>query len=201
MPLLRCTECEYEAIEMSRLAIGGECPHCEGELVEATDDDEVTPDAFARAASDVGPQLSLAREAARKLLSDLGIVGPPVPVEEIATKAGFRIVVRQSLGQLSGRLVGNAIELAPASRSRHRFVVAHELGHHFMGKSHGSGRHVEKEVNAFAGELLVPGPFLSRALEQTVDGAALARRFEVSRQVLDIAAQNHHVQGRIRGPD
>jgi hypothetical protein len=201
MPLLVCTICDNEVLEGSYLSVGGECLECEeGELVEAgelEDGDEVSTLVPGASAPPAKPELALARAAARKVLERSGIDSPPVPVEQLARSAGFEIVERLSLGRLSGRLVGTRIEVAPCHGHRRRFVVAHELGHHFLGKPHKSGPHVEQEVNAFAGELLIPGPFLVKALGRETDQRALARIFDVSGQALEIAAGAHNLRQRI----
>jgi hypothetical protein len=199
MPYLRCNVCDHEAYERSVLAIGSECGECEeGELVEADEGQEEvgTPTATA-AANDSAPRLALPRAAARNLLASCGITTPPIPVDHLAEGMGLEIVDRKSLGSLSGRLVDTQIEVASCSANRRRFVIAHELGHHFLRKPHGSGPHVEKEVNAFAGELLVPGPLLKAALIETTELMSLARHFQVSRQVLEIAARVHHLGDRV----
>jgi hypothetical protein len=199
MPYLRCNVCDHEAYERSVLAIGSECGECEeGELVEADEDqDEVGTPAATAAAKEPGPRLALPRAAARDLLAARAVAAPPVPVERLAESMGLTIVDRKNLGSLSGRLVDMRIEIAPCSANRRRFVIAHELGHHFLHKPHGSGAHVEAEVNAFAGELLVPGPMLATAVRDTGDLSSLTQRFRVSSQVLEIAARVHHLGDRI----
>jgi len=199
MPYLRCNVCSHETYERSVLAIGSECGECEeGELVEADEDqEEVGTPTTTVAASEPGPRLALPRAAARRLLADRGIATPPIPVDRLAEEMGLEIVDRKNLGSLSGRLVDTRIEVAPCATNRRRFVIAHELGHHVLRKPHGSSPHVEAEVNAFAGELLVPGPFLAAAVAETTELASLARRFQVSRQVLEIAARVHHLGDRV----
>jgi hypothetical protein len=199
MPYLRCNVCNHETYERSILAIGSECGECEeGELVEADEDqEEVGTLTTTVTAHDPGPRLALPRAAARSLLADHGVATPPIPVDRLAEAMGLEIVDRKSLGSLSGRLVDTQIEVAPCSTNRRRFVIAHELGHHFLRKPHGSSAHVEAEVNAFAGELLVPGPFLAAAVAETTELTSLARRFQVSRQVLEIAARVHHLGDRV----
>jgi hypothetical protein len=199
MPYLHCTVCDHEIFERSVLAIGSECGECEeGELVEADEDQgEIGTSTATAAESEVAPRLALPRAAARNLLADQGITKPPIPVDRVAEEMGLEIVDRRNLGSLSGRLVDTQIEISPCSTNRRRFVIAHELGHHFLRKPHGSGPHVEKEVNAFAGELLVPGPLLAAAVAETTELMGLARRFQVSRQVLEIAARVHHLSDRV----
>lgn len=199
MPYLRCNVCDHEAYERSVLAIGSECGECEeGELVEADGGQgELGTAAVTAAGDDSGPRLALPRAAARDLLAGRDITAPPIPVERVAESMGLAIIDRKSLGSLSGRLVDARIEIAPCSANRRRFVIAHEVGHHFLHKPHGSGPHVEAEINAFAGELLVPGPMLAAAVRDSPELLSLARRFQVSRQVLEIAARVHHFGERI----
>ena len=80
-----------------------------------------------------------------------------------------------------------------------RFSVAHELGHHFLNTAHGDGDSAEQEADAFAGELLVPGPMLRAAMETVTDRTQLRGRFKVSRDVLEIAARTHHLSDRLTG--
>jgi hypothetical protein len=201
LPHLRCSICENESTEASSLAIGAECLECEeGEMLEIDLDEEPqSVEPLVKTTVGSAPQLGAAREAARALLKERRVARPPVDVEQIARARGLRIVERRGLGSLSGRLVDSTVELAPCSRHRRRFVVAHELGHHELRKPHGSGAHVEPEVNAFAGELLVPGPFLLSELKQVTEIERLKQRFDVSGQVLRIAASNHRVGERLTG--
>ena len=197
MPLLRCSVCECEVFERSVLAVGAECTECEeGEMLEV--DADLEEETTAVVNPEPRPHLALPREAARKLLGEQDVRRPPVPVEQLAEAPGLTIVERRTLGSLSGRLVETTIDVAPCSRNRRRFVVAHEIGHHVLRRPHGSGPTVEPEVNAFAGELLVPGDMLRAAAKESMDLEELARRFEVSRQVLEIAARVHRLDDRIR---
>jgi hypothetical protein len=201
MPYLRCLdtdECGWEGYERSQLAVGSQCPRCDGDTVVVTDYDEpIAPEPVAHAARSLA-HLAVPRERARRLLREHEVTEPPVPVQEIARCEGLAIKESHSLGSLRGRLIDEAIEVAADdSWAVQRFTVAHELGHHFLGSTHGSGKHVESEANAFAGELLVPGPFLHAALVKATSEADLARAFQVSRTALRIAAENHHVLGKL----
>jgi hypothetical protein len=183
------------------MAIDSECMLCEeGTLVEVDgwdDDVDTESEPLVKTEVGAGPQLGSARAGARKVHRDFNITAPPVDVDALARQAGFQLVFDVPLGSLSGRLRGTRIEVAPCGYQRRRFMVAHELGHHFLGKPHGSGPHVESEVNAFAGELLVPGPWLKAALDATTETAALAQRFKVSELVVEIAAKNHRLQAKL----
>lgn len=197
MPFLRCSVCECELYERSALAVGADCTECEeGEMLEV--DEDLEDEAAPAGKPDPRAYLALPREAARKLLAEQGVRRPPVPMEKLAEAVGLTIVERRALGSLSGRLVETTIEVAPCSGNRRRFVIAHEIGHHVLLRPHGSGPTVEQEVNAFAGELLVPGDMLRAVAKETTDLEDLARRFQVSRQVLEIAAGVHRLGDRIR---
>ena len=199
MPYLRCLdreECGWEGYERSQLAVGSPCPRCEEETEVVTDYDDGPAEPAAAAASRAHP--AAPRERARQVIQAHRTTKPPVPVHAIARLEGFEIVERAKLGSLRGRLIDNRIEVAASDRwVVKRFTIAHELGHHFLGSLHGSAPHVETEANAFAGELLVPGPFLHAALAVSTVTSELAELFQVSRKALEIAAENHHVLGRL----
>lgn len=139
-----------------------------------------------------------ARERARRLLSDHRVTRPPVPVHAIARKEGLRVRESGSLKKLRARLVGTVIEVnAGDPKVAQRFSVAHELGHHLLGSAHGDGEAAEREADAFAGELLVPGYMLESVLRRETEAVRLARQFNVSRTTLEIAAQHHRLADRL----
>lgn len=194
MPTLRCTneDCGHTWFERSMLADGADCEQCGDPAVIVDDDDlldESTPEPV------VGARRGQAREMARQLLAKHGITKPFVDVFGIAGAEGFEVRVKQLAEGLSGRLVGNVIEVSAGEAVvRQRFTVAHELGHHAFGTTHGLSRDsaqrvIEQEADAFAGELLVPGPMLRE--QRTSDAAELRRAFRVSRPALKIAAEVH----------
>ncbi len=199
MPYLRCRdreECGWEGYERSELAVGSPCPRCDGETDVVTDYDD--PPALSESGAHERARPAAPRERARQLLRAHRTTKPPVPVHAIARLEGFEIVERSNLGSLRGRLIDKTIEVAASDDwAVQRFTIAHELGHHFLGSCHGSGQHAETEANAFAGELLVPGPLLHAAHATTTHASELADRFQVSRTVLKIAAENHRVLARL----
>jgi Zn-dependent peptidase ImmA (M78 family) len=135
---------------------------------------------------------------ARRVLRERNITAPPVPVRGLARLEGLEVLEVETLGSLSARLIDNRIELvAREPEVRKRFSIAHELGHHFLGTTHGSGPTVEREADAFAGELLVPGHLLRWAVDQSARVDDLRQRFQVSRQVIEIAAQTHRFGDRL----
>ena len=56
----------------------------------------------------------------------------------------------------------------------------------------------EQEANAFAGALLVPAAWLRRDLDRFPTASALADRYQVSREVIFIAAQRARLLGKLR---
>jgi Zn-dependent peptidase ImmA (M78 family) len=90
------------------------------------------------------------------------------------------------------------IELARGqSRTRQRFSIAHELGHHLLHHCHGENDLAEKEANIFAGALLAPGSWLARDVASGLTSTSLAKKYEVSREVIFIAAKDARLLGRL----
>lgn len=201
MPLLRCTdeECGHEFSVRTRLAIGSACEECGADTVEIGVDDDLPGELAAPEVADRAHPAH-ARQRARQVAREHGFHRPPVVVHTIARQLGFTIESSRRLGTLRARLVGQRIEVnADEPPVAQRFSVAHELGHHFLGTQHGDGDIAEQEADAFAGELLVPGPMLREALRTTTDARDLRGLFKVSREVLEIAARHHQLAGRITG--
>lgn len=201
MPLLRCAddECGHQVAFTSWLAIGSPCEECGAETVVVGVDDDL-PGELAEPAADTRAHPAHARERACQVAREHGFHRPPVIVHSIARQLGFRIQPSKQLGTLRARLVGQHIEVnADEPPVAQRFSVAHELGHHFLGTQHGDGEAAEQEADAFAGELLVPGPMLREALRTTIDARELRGLFKVSREVLEIAARHHRLADRITG--
>jgi hypothetical protein len=130
----------------------------------------------------------------------------PVPVESIAEDLlGLRIEDRD-LGECSGMLIPserlilvNAAEAMSGDTPtrRHRFTIAHELGHWVCHARRGDGdeqptycrsqdisqdadRDLEREANVFGAELLMPEAAVREAWAAFPDTAEVAVRFEVS---------------------
>lgn len=200
VPLLRCTEeeCGHQWFERSQLAAGTECELCGADTVPIGVDDE---DEQAQAsAGDEPAHPAHARARARQVAREQGFAHPPVVAHAIARRLGFTVRESRDLGSLRARLVDKCIEVdAKEPAVAQRFSVAHELGHHFLGTEHGSGQSAEREADAFAGELLIPGPMLREALNDTTEARQLRRLFRVSREVLEIAAKTHGVADRLTG--
>jgi IrrE N-terminal-like domain len=200
MPWFRCTdkECGHRWFHHSILDDSPECPECgeASEIFDPDDDEAFEPDQ-APAASQA-PRIAFARELARKRLTDAGITAPPVPVRELAEAEGLTIALRQGLGNLRGRLIGDTIELVKDDHPVvQRFTIAHELGHRALRHAHGDGAAAETEADHYANELLVPGPMLSQAITTTTSAAVLRKSFNVSRPVLEIACKHHRCADRL----
>ncbi len=130
----------------------------------------------------------------------------PVPVESIAEDLlGLRIE-EPDLGECSGMLVPserlilvNAAEATSGDTPtrRHRFTIAHELGHWIchaqqdVGEgtttycrscdlSQDADRDLEREANVFGAELLMPEAAVREAWAEARDPAEVAERFGVS---------------------
>lgn len=196
MPEFKCIdpECEEQWSTRSGLAVGEECPQCgeEGRLMDAYDDeaDEVATEAPALAQ----PRVAFARGRATAAVRDHGTTAPPVPVCDIAASVGLPVEKRAAMGDLRGRLLTDAIEVPTGDHPWvQRFSVAHELGHYFLETTHAEGSPAETEAHNFANELLVPGPMLRAAMEETPDLESLVRRFQASRPVVKIAAKHHRL--------
>ena len=143
------------------------------------------------------------RKAAEQLLKRGGVEEPPVRVEEIARRLGFDVRIVDLPGGVDARLrisgASRVIELAAGqAQVRHRFSIAHELGHASLGHRHGETEVAEQEANAFASALLVPQSWLKRDIRMFTTVAALADRYEVSRDVIFIAAQRARLLDRLK---
>jgi hypothetical protein len=129
----------------------------------------------------------------------------PVPVESIAEDLlGLRIEERD-LGECSGMLIPserlivvNAAEATSGETPtrRHRFTIAHELGHWICHAHAAEGaapaycrsrdlsqdadRDLEREANVFGAELLMPEAAVREAWAEVANAAEVAARFEVS---------------------
>ncbi len=200
MPWFRCTdeECGHRWFHNSILDDTPECLQC-GEPAEIFDpDDDETFEPEQTTAESREPRIAYARELARKRVTCSEVTAPPVPVREFAEADGLKVALRQNLGSLRGRLVGNTIELVKDDHPVvQRFTIAHELGHRALQHKHGDGDWAETEADNYANELLVPGPMLAHAMRTTTSAAALRELFNVSRPVLEIACKHHRCADRL----
>ena len=145
---------------------------------------------------------ALCRNIAQRILRDHKITEPPVPVDKMARALGFELQLRDLPAGVDARLQiidsQMVIELARGQAEvRHRFSMAHELGHRFLGHKHNEHRAGEAEADIFAGELLVPRAWLRKDVDR-YPIAELISRYNVSRQVLFIAAKDARLLTRLR---
>src|SRR2546425_3925042 len=134
-----------------------------------------------------------AEATARRLISELGIRKPPVPVETLAERLGAQISYSPFEGDLSGMVFRDDAKIIIGVNSLHhpnrqRFTIAHEIGHMLLHK--GQEVHVDRtyrvnlrddlssqavspeemEANAFAAALLMPEGLLIQDLRgQAID--------------------------------
>jgi hypothetical protein len=146
-----------------------------------------------------------AHELRAEYLATYPVPEIPVPVESIAEDLlGLRIEERD-LGECSGMLIPSErlilVNAAEATNGdvpirRHRFTIAHELGHWICHAHAGEGaapaycrsqdvsqdtdRDLEREANVFGAELLMPEAAVREAWAEVADAAEVAARFEVS---------------------
>lgn len=150
-------------------------------------------------------QRGRARRAARALLMQHGVKGPPVPVRRIAKSLGVRVEYAPLEDELSGLAhIRDGVSIIAINTlhapNRQRFTLAHELAHiqlhhdeltRVVHVDRGSLRRdalaaagvdpIEIEANAFAAELLMPRTLLKLALQgRSVD-------LEDDSAVLDLA--------------
>lgn len=163
---------------------------------------------------------SRAKREAERLLERCEIERLPVDLPKIARELELSVVT-ESLGEgISGLLVRTAkgthiCVAAGDSRTRRRFTVAHEIGHHVLGHEFEPGEHVhvdrgtyilqrgtraaegvdpqEIEANHFAACLLMPLHLVEREVERLgvpqlseEHVSSLARTFGVSEQSMAI---------------
>jgi Zn-dependent peptidase ImmA (M78 family) len=156
----------------------------------------------------------------RKLLRELEIEKPPIPVEAIARSLGAQIRYSPFEGDISGMVFRDKEQMVIGVNSLHhpnrqRFTIAHEIGHLLLHK--GTEVHVDRtfrvnlrndvsskavdpdeiEANRFAAQLLMPEHFLSRDLkgqeidiEKEDELRLLASKYRVSLQALTFRLTN-----------
>ena len=119
------------------------------------------------------------QEAAKRMIDRYGTKALPIPVEELASRAGAQLSFEPFEGDVSGVLFREEAEIIIGVNSAHpatrqRFTIAHELGHLLLhpgkplivdrwvrvnlrnSKSSLATDRQEIEANQFAAELLMP---------------------------------------------
>lgn len=144
------------------------------------------------------------RDTADALLEAAGTTSLPIPVEELVTGCGVRILAWDFDNNIDGLVVqqdaGAVIWVNKGQApTRQRFTLAHELGHYLLRhvdefhldlggdfSPNASGEHpdynwrAERAANEFAANLLMPASMLRRASAESADVSALASQFKVS---------------------
>ena len=144
------------------------------------------------------------RDTADALLEAASIISPPVPVEDLVRDCGVRVLA-WDLEDIDGLVIeldtGAVIWVnKEQARTRQRFTLAHELGHHLLRHADtfhldlggdlapnatGGGHptydwRAERSANEFAASLLMPASMVRRAAATVTDVADLASQFKVS---------------------
>ena len=145
-------------------------------------------------------RVSYCRKLAQTVLKRAGLKQPPMPVHGLAQAQGFTVLESDLPRGVDALIAPDEARIEVAggqSPVRHRFSIAHELGHHFLGHAHGDSSVAEQQSNIFAGALLVPGPWLRRDLSIYSGPDALAARYIVSREVIFIALKDARLLHKI----
>ena len=152
-------------------------------------------------------------QEARRLLEEVGQEHPPVDVEAIADYLGMRVVKMRMDDDVSGMLIRDAGVVtvglnSSQGQNRHRFTLAHEVGHFRLHRGRAlildsavrvnfrdaqSARATDREemeANRFAAELLMPARLVMDAVTRLgldrvdVVKDKLADRFKVSPEAI-----------------
>ncbi len=161
------------------------------------------------------PRIGYVRKFARTLLQRNGIKSPPVDLKALIEKEGLEYEeVDYFPDDVDALIIHHEGIITAAVNKNHapnrrRFSLAHELGHHFLhadrsvleetttidsttDRENIHGKDVfEAEADCFAGELLIPLPFLKTTYKSGMTTADLATVFQVSEQVAAIAISTH----------
>ncbi|MGI5238792.1 helix-turn-helix domain-containing protein [Dactylosporangium sp. CA-139066] len=155
------------------------------------------------------------RDTAEALLATAGIEEPAVPVDQLITDCGIRLLQWDFINHSVDGLVvelddGPAIGINKTqSPLRQRFTAAHELGHYLLRHTDrfhvdfggdlspgASGEHpdydwrAERAANDFAANLLMPASMMRAAFARGPDIHALAAEFDVSTAAMGFRLTN-----------
>ena len=152
---------------------------------------------------------------AKELLNGSGVTEPPVDVEAIAA-ALFLQVVQTDAGEHRWRAMLDRGQIRVNESDppvAQRFSIGHEVGHSvlhregFVFSAHDDpesdlyasdpDRELEREADYFSSVLLVPPRCLRKDVDAGMQPADLARRYQVSRDVIFIALEQHRLLHRI----
>lgn len=160
---------------------------------------------------------ALIKHTVSQTLTDAGIAAPPVDLDQIARHEALAIHRNAALGpRVRAQYVAETgviavIELDPYLQ---RFPIAHEIGHALL--EHGDQRcfaeptaasapldeadlgvDYEREANDFAGRLLVPGPWLRKAVADRHSVNEMMEMFMATKSVLLIAIERERLLNRL----
>lgn len=153
--------------------------------------------------------------AAGRLLEEMDVSGPPVPVDDIARNLNIYLDYIDVMDDVSAVLLRGPDFTAIAVNEKHtderkRFSLAHELGHVILGHDEklyiefaapellsdldNRRENEEREANWFAADLLMPRDWVLRdwkRLEKDVEN--MAAEYEVSQQAMWVRLRHFHL--------
>ena len=152
---------------------------------------------------------------AQDILRDAGIIVPSVDIRTIA-ESFFLQVVQSDTRRHGGRALlehGQIHVSASESPAGQRFSIGHEIGHYvlhtdgFMFSAHENpeselyaedpDKELEREADYFSSVLLVPPIWLRKDVNDGMLPAQIAKRYQVSQEVIFIALQQHRLLNRV----
>ena len=154
------------------------------------------------------------------LRDGMGIAEPPDDVVSIAAALFLQIAEKQpwlwNSRSLLRRDTGEIWVNAGESRRGRRFSIGHEIGHFVLHPdvevftqhadpasaeySSDPDKELEREADYFGSVLLVPPTWLAKDVDAGMTTDELARRYDVSAEVVFIALDQHRLLSRIRVP-
>jgi len=153
-----------------------------------------------------------ARQKAHSILEMFHINEPPINVQDVCEKLGFKVAFIDLPDKVSAAIKIEEDKKAIIVNSNHpitrqRFSMSHELGHYLSGhedfdeskriymdpnkKYMNSQYKNEEEADEFAAELLMPEILLKKdILENRLPLSEIARKYQVSEQAMTIQLLN-----------
>ena len=153
-------------------------------------------------------QASTFRKPAEQLLASAKLDNaPPVDINDVTRRCGVRVLSFDFAGMVDGLVVqlpdapAIGLNMMQTNMQRHRFTLAHELGHHLLrhsasflldfadtggsgGDAPGYNWQHERAANEFAANILMPADMVRRVADHISDVEDLAAAFDVSRQAM-----------------
>ena len=157
----------------------------------------------------------LCERKAEELLRDADIAVPPVDVKGLAESL-FLQIVHSDTGEHGGRALleyGQIHINASESPAGQRFSIGHEIAHYLLHRdgfvfsphedpeselyAANPASELEREANYFSSVLLVPPRWIRKDVDAGFMPADLAKRYQVSQEVIFIALVQHRLLNRI----